>query len=358
MLYVYEQFRVHGHHAVFVKRGNWAMWACVAVTVPVILLSLIAAENVVQTKIWGINAYLKCNNITNKYLSPDNTQDVECPFDPMRIGSEFHNRCTLANILIAMYAHGFTEFYFDEVPFLVLLLLVLFSSDTSSNHKLSPFTWVGLFIFFAYLLVRFVPMLSPARNVVAIPHSLGASWLGIDVFLLFCLPCVFWCAKKLYRLYLRRFHLPQAVRTAARQYASHTARLAESPKKVRQNAYTVFQPLKQHRGAKLLTGEAARFVFDLALENNVLTSTLRKRQTRLFRLMGVFLESVVRASSVPQYREMLEDVVEHTKEAHKSLYEKMMAQIQQTSGEAQFHDLVERGNAIAGACGRVVFCLA
>jgi ABC-type tungstate transport system substrate-binding protein len=71
--------------------------------------------------------------------------------------------------------------------------------------------------------------------------------------------------------------------------------------------------------------------------------------------MGVFLEAVVRASSVPQYQEMLKDVVKHTKDAHESLYKKTIAQIQQTSGEAQFRDLVDRGNAIAGACGRVVF---
>ena len=104
LYYYYEKFRLHGHHAMFVKYSIWMMRAFIGIVVSVTLLSLIAAENVMQTKIWGIKAYLKCSNITDTYLSPDNTNDVECPFDPMRIGSKFRNRCTQANSAIATYA--------------------------------------------------------------------------------------------------------------------------------------------------------------------------------------------------------------------------------------------------------------
>jgi len=85
------------------------------------------------------------------------------------------------------------------------------------------------------------------------------------------------------------------------------------------------------------------------MENNELTPALRQTQTRIFRLMGVFLESIIEASSSPAYREMLEHVVESTKEAHKTLYNRTMAHIRQATGEAQFHDVVERGNSIAAA---------
>merc|ERR1712054_721088 len=38
-----------------------------------------------------------------------------------------------------------------------------------------------------------------------------------------------------------------------------------------------------------------------------------------------------------------------TKEAHKVLYNRTMKQIQQVTGEAQFLDVVERGNTVAAA---------
>ena len=244
---------------------------------------------------------------------------------------------------------------------IAMVLLVFFASGEGLSLR-SLFSSLALTIFDLYLLIRFIPMLSPVRHVMpfqtAMWPSYGYYMLLVALAVMVFPPFLFWFAKKIFRICFRHFYLPRAVRTAATQYANHTYRLANSPKEVRRNAHAAFQTLKQHRGAKLLIEAAKRFEFDLALEDGDLTPGLRQRQTRLFRLMGVFLESVAQASSLPQYREMLEDVVTHTKEAHKSLYEKTMAQIQQTSGEAQFHDLVERGNAIAGACGRVVFCLA
>ena len=90
------------------------------------------------------------------------------------------------------------------------------------------------------------------------------------------------------------------------------------------------------------------------MANNELTPALRQTQTRIFRLMGVFLESIVQASSSTAYREMLKQVVESSKEAHKTLYNRTMTLVRQATGEAQFHDVVERGNTIAGACAVAV----